>query len=201
MNKYRLAAIASSLILTTGLSGCFLAGAAAVGGTAAVATDRRSSGAYLDDQTIALRGSNQISDRIPKAHVNLNGYNRAVLMTGEVPDTSGRDQAEMIVRAQPNVRRVFNYTEVAPASTMSERSNDTWITTKVRSNLMAGSGYPFNQVKVTTERGVVYLMGLLTPEEATAAAKVVSETTGVQRVVTLFETYSAPAAKEQSATE
>ena len=66
---------------------------------------------------------------------------------------------------------------------------------------MAGSGYPFNQVKVTTERGVVYLMGLLTPEEATAAAKVVSETAGVQRVVTLFETYSAPASKEQSTAE
>ena len=203
MNQYRLATIAMALALAlvSGLSGCILAGAAAVGGTAVVATDRRTTGAYMDDQTIAARAGNQISERIPQSHVNLNSYNRAVLMTGEVPDAGSRDQAEIIVRGQPDVRRVYNYTEAAPASTMSERSNDTWITTKVRSNLMAGSGYPFNQVKVTTERGVVYLMGLLTPEEAAAAARVVSETSGVHRVVTLFETYSAPPKDSKAAGE
>lgn len=201
MNQYRLATIAIGLALVSGLSGCLLAGAAAVGGTAVVATDRRTTGAYMDDQTIAARADNQINERIPQSHVNLNSYNRAVLMTGEVPDASSRDQAEMIVRGQPDVRRVFNYTEMAPVSTMGDRSNDTWITTKVRSNLMAGSGYPFNQVKVTTERGVVYLMGLLTPEEAVAATKVARETSGVQRVVTLFETYSAPPADSKAAGE
>lgn len=182
----------TTFICTTSLTGCFLAGAAAVGGTAVVATDRRSSGAQLDDQTMSIRAGNQINNRISNAHINLNGYNRAILMTGEAPDDQTKSQAELIVRAQPNVRQVFNYVEKMENSTIGTRANDNWLGTKVRSNLLAAKGVPSNQVKVTIERSVVYLMGMLTPEEAEATTRAASETAGVEKVVSLFEIYNIP---------
>jgi len=169
------------------LSGCFALAAGGVAGGALVATDRRSSGAYVDDQSIEAKVSHQIGDKLPSAHINTTSYNRAVLLTGEVPSAEACQQAELIARAMPNVRRVFNYTVVAPSSGFSERSNDTWITSKVRTRLLDGKGYSPNHIKVVTERGVVYMLGLVTPAEGQLAAQVVSETAGVQKVVTLFE--------------
>ncbi|MCW3480165.1 BON domain-containing protein [Neisseriaceae bacterium JH1-16] len=189
MRQHRYALLLGVALVTV-LSGCvpLIAGGAA--GTAMVATDRRTSGAYVDDQAIEVKAESQISDRLPSAHVNISSFNRAVLMTGEVPSDEAKQKAELLVRAQPNVRKVYNYTVVAPASSLSERNNDTWITTKVRTNLLNGNGFPSSQVKVVTERGVVYVLGLLTQAEGDAAAQVVSQTAGVQKVVTLFEPIS-----------
>ncbi|KZE33574.1 osmotically-inducible protein OsmY [Crenobacter luteus] len=175
--------------LAGSLGGCaaVVAGGAATGVLAA--SDRRTGGAQVDDQGIELK-ARRIGEKIPAAHVNVTAYNRAVLMTGEVPTEAARAEAELIVRAIPNVRQVYNYTEVAPASSFAARNGDTWITTKVRTNLLQAQGFSPNHVKVVTERGVTYLMGLLTPSEAEAAARQVSQTAGVQKVVTLFETIS-----------
>lgn len=172
---------------SSALSGCFGVVAAGAAGGALVATDRRTSGAYVDDQGIELKAADQIGKLLPSAHVNTTSFNRAVLLTGEVPSEQARQQAELTARGIPNVRRVFNYTVVAPSSGFSERSSDTWVTSKARTRLLDGKGYNPNNVKVVTERGVVYMLGMVTQAEGAAAAKVVSETSGVQKVVTLFE--------------
>ena len=141
----------------------------------------------MEDQGIELKASSQLGKQFPDAHININSFNRTVLMTGEIPAESARQPAEMLVRALPGVVRVEDYMVVAPPSTFSERNNDTWITGKVRSRLLGGEGYSSQAIKVITERGVVYMMGLVTRAEGDAAARVVSQTTGVVKVVTLFE--------------
>jgi osmotically-inducible protein OsmY len=172
---------ALALLLASALSGsltaCFplvLGGAA---GTAVVATDRRTSGAYVDDQAIVLKAGDQMNRLLPDAHVNLTSFNRAVLMTGE-----------MLVRGIPGVMRVYNYTLVTVPSTFGQRNNDAWITAKVRGRLMSGQGnYSAQSFKVVSERGVVYLFGLVTQAEGDAATAVASQTAGVLKVITLFE--------------
>ncbi|BAK78551.1 putative phospholipid-binding protein [Pseudogulbenkiania sp. NH8B] len=185
--RRKLVLLASVALLSVGMSACvpLVVGGAAAG--AAVATDRRTSGAYIDDQAIELKASDQVNAKLPSAHVNIASYNRAVLMSGEVPSEAAREQAELIVRGTPNVRKVYNHTVVAGSSALSERNNDTWITTKVRTRLFDGKGFSPQTIKIVTERGVVYMMGLVTQAEGEAAAKVVSQTSGVQKVVTLFE--------------
>lgn len=185
--KRRVFAVLLAAGFSSALSGCFGVVAAGAAGGALVATDRRTSGAYVDDQGIELKAADQIGKLLPSAHVNTTSFNRAVLLTGEVPSEQARQQAELTARGIPNVRRVFNYTVVAPSSGFSERSSDTWVTSKVRTRLLDGKGYNPNNVKVVTERGVVYMLGMVTQAEGAAAAKVVSETSGVQKVVTLFE--------------
>jgi osmotically-inducible protein OsmY len=181
--------------LTASLSACFPLIAGGVAGTAMVASDRRTSGAYVDDQAIAVKAGSQIGERLPNAHVNVTSFNRTVLMTGEIQTDAERLQAETLVRALPGVKRVLNYTVIAEPSTLSQRNNDTWITTKVRSRLLGGEGYSSSTIRLVTERGVVYVMGLVTQSEGDAAAAVVSQTAGVQKVVTLFEYITAlPAA-------
>lgn len=185
--KRRVFAVLLAAGFSSALSGCFGVVAAGAAGGALVATDRRTSGAYVDDQGIELKAADQIGKLLPSAHVNTTSFNRAVLLTGEVPSEQARQQAELTARGIPNVRRVFNYTVVVPASGFSERSSDTWVTSKARTRLLDGKGYNPNNVKVVTERGVVYMLGMVTQAEGAAAAKVVSETSGVQKVVTLFE--------------
>ncbi|WP_337882530.1 BON domain-containing protein [Chromobacterium haemolyticum] len=185
--KHRVFAVLLAAGFSSALSGCFGVVAAGAAGGALVATDRRTSGAYVDDQGIELKAADQIGKLLPSAHVNTTSFNRAVLLTGEVPSEQARQQAELTARGIPNVRRVFNYTVVAPSSGFSERSSDTWVTSKARTRLLDGKGYNPNNVKVVTERGVVYMLGMVTQAEGEAAAKVVSETSGVQKVVTLFE--------------
>ncbi|BEV73027.1 MULTISPECIES: BON domain-containing protein [unclassified Paludibacterium] len=188
MSKRTLLSLLLASALGTSLSGCLPLVAGGVAGTAMVATDRRTSGAYVDDQSIELKATSQLGQKFPKAHVNVNSFNRTALMTGEVASDDERTKVEMLVRALPGVKRVENYTVVAEPSTFGQRNNDTWITTKVRSRLISGEGnYSSQAIKLVTERGVVYMLGLVTRAEGDAAAAVVSQTAGVQKVVTLFE--------------
>lgn len=186
----RMVLLALLATMVASLSGCLPLLAAGGASAALVATDRRTSGAYVDDQAIELKASHQIADKLPSAHVNVSSYNRVVLLTGEVPNEEAKNDAVLIARSQPNVRNVYDYTVIGLVSSMSERSNDVYVSTKVRARLLDGNGFPPGQVKVVTEQGVVYLMGLLTKEEGEAAAAVVSQTSGVQKVVTLFEPIS-----------
>lgn len=180
--------LGGAAVLASTLSGCLfpLVAGGAVGATM-VATDRRATGTYLNDQTIELKAESQIKTNLPTAHVNVTSFNQTALMTGEVPSEDARREAERVVRATPSVRRVQNYTVVEQASTLGQRNNDAWVTTKVRARLMDGKGYAPQALKVVTERGVTYLMGLVTHTEGDAATTVVSETAGVLKVVTLFE--------------
>ncbi|WP_246210677.1 BON domain-containing protein [Vogesella oryzae] len=187
MMKQRVTALLLATVAAANLSACFPLVAGGVAGGALVATDRRTSGAYVEDQGIELKAAQVLRERFAAANVSVTSYNRAVLLTGEVADDAQRSAVELQLRGMPNVRRVYNHLVVAPNATLPQRNGDIWLTTKVRTRLLEGNGYPPNAVKVVSERGVVYLLGLLTPAEGEAAAQVAATTSGVQQVVTLFE--------------
>jgi osmotically-inducible protein OsmY len=177
---------------TTLLSGCVplvVAGAAA--GTALVATDRRSVGAQADDEAIELKIGNNIGtgygDRV---HVNVTSYNGIVLLTGEVPEPGLVATIGEIARTTAKVRRIHNELVVAAVSPLGSRTDDSYITSKVKSRFVEANKFSATHVKVVTDRKVVYLMGLVKREEADAAAQIASTTSGVVRVVKLFETIS-----------
>ena len=183
----RLIGLTVATLLAANLSACFPLVAGGVAASAMVATDRRTSGTYVEDQGIELKAVKQLAERFAGSHVNATSYNRAVLLTGEAVDEAQKEAIELAVRGIPNVRRVYNLLVVAPDSTLANRNNDTWHTTKVRTRLLEGQGYPPNAIKVVTERGVVYLLGLVSDAEGEAAAQVAARTAGVRQVVTLFD--------------
>ena len=185
--------LASLCLATLGaavpLSGCVpLVVGGAVAGTALVATDRRSVGAQADDEAIELKVANTRNSRWgDTVHINVTSYNGMVLLCGEAPDAEIKRTMEEITRTTDKVRHVYDEVEVRPATPMSERTNDTYITSKVKSRFLEQTQFSATHVKVVTERGVVYLMGLVRKDEGDSAARIASTTSGVQRVVKLFE--------------
>jgi len=162
----------------------------AVGAGAAVlsATDRRSTGAQVDDEGIELRVTNRIDDRFGgKVHVNVTSFNYAVLLTGEVPDANTRAEVEKIARGAPGVRNVYNETQVAGVSSFGARTNDSYLTSKVKARFLDIGHFNPNHVKVVTEASVVYLMGIVTEKEAADAVQIARTTDGVRKVVKIFE--------------
>jgi osmotically-inducible protein OsmY len=150
--------------------------------------DRRSTGTQIDDEAIETRASNRISDRFgSRVHVNVTSYNRIALITGEVPDDSARAEVEKIVRAVPNVREVTNDLQISGISSYGSRSNDTYLTSKVRGRLFDTKRVSPVHLKVVTESGVVYLMGVVTEPEAEEAVDIARNTGGVRKVVKVFE--------------
>jgi osmotically-inducible protein OsmY len=160
----------------------------AVAGTAAVATDRRSAGTQLDDEVIEDKSSLAIIERFKgDFHVNVTSFNGIVLLTGEVPADTARADIEKLVRSNPKVRAVQNELVVGPVTSMSSRTNDTVLTSKVKSRFVEAAKFQINFVKVVTENGTVYLMGIVRREEGDAATEIARTTDGVQRVVKVFE--------------
>ena len=181
------AALASA-VLVVSLSGCAAAvvGGAAVGGM--MVLDRRTVGTQVEDEGIELRAGNRIHGIYgDKVHVNVTSYNRQVLLTGEVPSAEVRDAVEKTVAAEQNVRSVVNDLAVMPNSTIGQRSNDTFITGKVRASLVDAKDMSANSFKVVTERNVVYLMGRVSQREAGRATAIARGITGVSKVVRVFE--------------
>ena len=161
---------------------------AAVAGTALVVADRRSVGAQADDEAIELKIQNNIGGTFgDRVHVNATSYNGIVLLTGEVPTAELKTQVEQIARTTPKVRRVDDELAVGAVTSIGARSNDSYITSKVKARLVETNKVPANLVKVVTERQIVYLMGILSHAEADAAAQVAATTSGVLRVVKVFE--------------
>ena len=187
--NYRAACAAlASAVLVVSLSGCAAAvvGGAAVGGM--MALDRRTVGTQVEDEGIELRACNRIHGIYgDKVHVNVTSYNRQVLLTGEVPSAEVRDAVEKTVAAEQNVRSVVNDLAVMPNSTIGQRSNDTFITGKVRASLVDAKDLSANSFKVVTERNVVYLMGRVSQREAGRATAIARGITGVSKVVRVFE--------------
>ena len=187
--NYRAACAAlASAVLVVSLSGCAAAvvGGAAVGGM--MALDRRTVGTQVEDEGIELRAGNRIHGIYgDKVHVNVTSYNRQVLLTGEVPSAEVRDAVEKTVAAEQNVRSVVNDLAVMPNSTIGQRSNDTFITGKVRASLVDAKDLSANSFKVVTERNVVYLMGRVSQREAGRATAIARGITGVSKVVRVFE--------------
>ncbi|MGB6156267.1 MAG: BON domain-containing protein [Castellaniella sp.] len=174
------------------LAGC---GLLVVGGTAAttavVATDRRTAGEQVDDQTIELRVSNEMIQAFgDKARVSGTAYAGRLLLIGDVPTEADRQKAVQIAQTIQKVRKVDDHIRVGDLTPLSVRTNDTWITSKVKSQLVTTEHVPFRTIKVTTERGIVYLMGKVTATEGDLASKVASSISGVNKVVKLFQIVS-----------
>ena len=178
------------LSLAIPLGGC----AAAVGtGLAAGATalyDRRTTGTFVDDELIELKSIDalsQDSEVWDQSHINVTSFNNIVLLTGETPSESLRQRAAEAVSKLNKVRKVHNEIVVAAPSSMLSRSSDTWITGKVKTLLLKHQHLDAARVKVVSENGIVYLMGLVTQTEADTATEIARKVQGVQRVVKVFE--------------
>jgi osmotically-inducible protein OsmY len=181
--------LAASTALTL-LQGCvpLIIGGAVVGGTL-VATDRRTSGIQLEDEGITLRGANRMRETLlERAHVNINSYNRQVLLTGEVPTEEDKKLAEQAMGRVENVQKIINELAVLGNSSITQRSSDSLVTGRVKASLVDAKDLYANSFKVVTERGIVYLMGRVTAREATRATEIARSTSGVQKVVRIFET-------------
>ncbi len=187
--KSVLAALAA-VVLGTTLSACapLIIGGAAVG--AFMAFDRRTSGAQLDDEGIELRGASRLREALGGAHINLTSYNRQVLLTGEVPNEQAKQTAEQIISRVDNVKSVVNDLAVMANTSLTQRSNDTLLTGKVKASFVDDRNLHVNAFKVVTERGVVYLMGRVSQREADRATQLARTVNGVQRVVRIFEILS-----------
>ncbi len=177
----------SCIALLPVLSGCM---AMAVGGAATgmiVAEDRRTVGTMTEDQGIEFKAASRIDEKVKDGHINVTSYNRAVLLTGEVPSAAARTDAEQTTRAVDNVRSVFNELQVAGNSSLQARTNDTVLTSKVKVRFIDAGKFGPLHVKVVTENGVVYLLGMVKRQEAADATEVARTTGGVRKVVRVFE--------------
>ncbi len=190
LQRLTLAAAAAAGLAAT-LSACapLMLGGAAM--TAIVATDRRTPGIQLEDESIELKARTRVRDALgDRVHVTATSFNRQVLLTGEVPDAATRETVEQVVRRVENVNGVINELAIAAVSTLGQRSNDLLVTAKVKATLVDARDLSANAFKVVTERGIVYLMGRVTPREAERATSLVRTIPGVQRVVRAFESVS-----------
>ncbi len=177
--------------LAASLSACVPLMVGGAVGTALVATDRRTSGAQLEDQGIELKGGQRLREVLgDRGHVNLTSFNRTVLITGEVPTAEDKAAIERAIGQVDNVRGVVNELGIGPVSSIGSRSNDGLVTTKVKGRFVEAQDLFSNAVKVVTERGIVYLMGRVTEREAKRATDLARGTTGVQKVVTVFDLVS-----------
>jgi osmotically-inducible protein OsmY len=177
-----------AIAICSALTGCVavVAGGAAAGG--AMAADRRSSGTYVDDEGIEWKTLTEINNALgDKIHVNVTSYNRNVLLTGEAFDEAAKSKAESIAKDVQNVRNVTNELAIAPASSLTARSNDSYLTSLVKAEMIKENRFPANYVKVVTENSVVYLMGMVTRKEAEDAVEIARSTDGVRKVVKVFE--------------
>ncbi|MBK9161455.1 MAG: BON domain-containing protein [Nitrosomonadales bacterium] len=177
------------VMLSTTLQGCFPVIAAGVGAGVMMATDRRTSGAYVEDEAIETKAFDRIGKQYKGSlvHANVTSFNRNVLITGEVPDAETRTAIGRIVAGIDNVRNISNELVVSGPSSLTSRSSDSLITSDVKLRFVHDKRFNADHVKVVTENGTVFLMGIVKRAEADIATEITSTTGGVQRVVRLFE--------------
>ncbi len=188
MNKQTLIKLILSTALISQITACVpivVGGAAATG---AMAADRRTSGIYVEDENIELKAVKKMETNLGEnAHVNVTSYNRNVLLTGEVPVAESKSKAESLVKEITNTRSITNEITIGPKSSLGSRSNDSYITSKIKTKFVTENKFPANYVKVVTENGVVYLLGIVTNKEADEAVEIARNTDGVTKVVKVFE--------------
>jgi osmotically-inducible protein OsmY len=187
--KLRSTLVLSAVVASALMSACapLVVGGAMLGGTL-MATDRRTSGAQVEDQAIELKSLNRIRDALgDRGHVSTTSYNRVVLITGEVQTEADKAAAEAAVAKVENVKSTVNELEIMGASSLTSRSNDAILTSKVKASFVDAKDIFANAFKVVTERGTVYLMGRVTEREANRAVDIARGVSGVQKVVKLFE--------------
>jgi hypothetical protein len=188
MNRRNLLSMVAVLAMLPALQGCFPVVAGGVAAGVLAVDDRRTIPAQAEDRSISIKAEARISERFgDKVHVNVTSFNRRVLLTGEVPDDKARAEVERVVGGVENVATVVNELQVGGASSLTARTNDSIITSKVKGNFIDDAKVQANAFKVVTEASVVYLMGLVTREEGDRAATVASRTSGVKQVVKVLE--------------
>lgn len=188
-----------SLTTLAGLSGCGLlvvGGAAAT--TAVVATDRRTAGEQVEDKAIELKVGSEMRKLFgEKARINSVSYAGLVLLTGDVPTEQDKQKAGQTAQNVEKVKKVVNELRVGELTALSVRTNDSWITSKVTTTLINTQGVPTRTIVITTERGIVYMLGKVTSAEGEMAAKATASVGGVNKVVKLFEIVSAESINQQ----
>jgi len=186
--KKLIVATALISIALPALQGCVPAVATGIGAGALMIVDRRAGETYLADEAIEIRSFNRISEKFgDKVHVNVTSYNMKALLTGEVPDEGIKAELEKAIAGVINVKGVTNEVTVGGISSFSARSNDTYITSKVKARFIDANKFQVNHVKVVTESGTVFLLGLVTRKEGDDAAEIARTTAGVKKVVRVFE--------------
>ena len=186
MNRKLLAAAALAAVLPA-LQGCITAAAVGAGTVALMVDDRRTTGVYVEDESIEWKVVARMNSDFKSAHVNGTSFNRKVLLTGEAPTEETKKAIEAAVKAMQPVASVVNELVVGGNSSMAARGNDSIITSNVKARMVGNGKFSTNHVKVVTEAGTVFLMGLVTPAEGEAAVEVARSTAGVSRVVKVFE--------------
>jgi len=182
-------------LLLPGCAAVVIGATAAAGATVAVVNDRRAPEILLDDETIEQKAKNRLySDKEIKdsSHINVTSYNTYVLITGEAPGDDIKNRIVNLVREIPKVTHVYDEVTIAAPSSWTSRSNDSLITSKVKTNLLTVKDFDGTRVKVVTDKGVVYLMGIVTRIEADTATGETQRTSGVRKVVKLFQYIEAP---------
>lgn len=178
------------ILLTLNLSGCGSFLAAVDSGPIEDDPGERTTGARVEDEAIETKGKVNISaadELLDDSHFSVTSYNGYVLIVGQVPNQEMKDKASEVIRDIRGVRRIYNELEIAGNTSALVRSSDTWLTTKVKTALLSADDIEGNRVKVVTENGVVYLMGLASRAEAARIVDVARSTGGVQKVVQIFE--------------
>ena len=186
MNRFAATALALAVAASL-VSGCAAVAVTGVTTAALMASDRRTSGTYIEDETIEWKVVNRMRNDFGSEHINATSFNRRVLLTGQAPTEDEKKRIESVVRRIDSVRDVVNEMTVGSAVSMTTIGNDSLITSNVKARMVNNGKFSTNHVKVLTEAGVVYLMGLVKPAEADAAVEIARTTSGVNRVVKVFE--------------
>ena len=178
-------------LIISALQGCVAVVATTAAGGVLVAEDRRTNAAMLEDESMELKTQSRISEKFDQyrdtIHTNITSYNRNVLITGEVPSEEVKAGIEKLVKDAQNVRNVTDELVIAAPTSFGSRSNDTLITSKVKTRFIEARKFQPNWVKVVTENKVVYLLGVVNHKEAADAADIAATTSGVEKVVKVFE--------------
>jgi osmotically-inducible protein OsmY len=187
-----------SLILATALAastlvlqGCVAGAVVGAGTVALIADDRRTTGTYIEDENIEWKALAKAYDQFSGSHINATSFNRKLLITGEVSTEETKKAVGEAMKAIPSVVAIENELAIGYNASVTARGNDSFVTSSVKARLVGNGKVSATHVKVVTEAGTVYLMGLVTPAESDAAVEVARSTAGVNRVVKVFE-YVAP---------
>lgn len=185
----RLTAVSCLILDLTGCAAAVVSGA--VAGTAML-HDRRTPGTIVDDQSLELKAQQSIRKMNlgSEAHVSAISYNNNILLVGQVPSSTTKNNIESTIRDIEKVRRIYNEITIEKATGMNRRTQDAWITTRIKSNLVFNDALDGTRIKVYTEDGIVYLMGLVNSEEEEHAVDVARHVEGVEKVIKLFESAS-----------
>ena len=192
--KRQLQTVVYGAVLLASLASLSACAPLIVGGavmTGVMATDRRTTGTQVEDESIEIKVANAVrQDLGDRVHLNVTSFNRQVLLSGEVRTAADKERAEKLAQSQENVNSVVNDLAVMPVSTLTQRSKDTVITGRVKASFVDAKDLQVNAVKVVTERGIVYLMGRVTSREAKRATDIARSISGVTKVVRVFEEIS-----------